>query len=112
MKKETIKKETTKKVTTKKVTPKKKIPKKVTPKKVVKPRKKEVHLCFKCLNEIDPHILKWVSVTNKLGMSFQIPICEDCIEHREDYIHLYEKFEVRDPLYKKRVYKKLVKKDA
>jgi len=76
-----------------------------------KKKKKEVYLCSKCLEEVTPSTLQWVSVTDQFGCQFQILICDDCLEKKDEYISRYETFEVVRPLYKKREYKKK-KKDA
>jgi len=103
-----MKKKVTKKVI-KKTTKAKTTPKKVVAKKEAKPKKKKEHLCFSCLTEIDPLLLKWVHVKNWLGMEFNISLCEKCIKKDKSK---YEIFEVGEPCHKKRVYKKRVKKDA
>jgi hypothetical protein len=77
----------------------------------VKKKEKEAHLCSKCLEEINPTLLQWVTVTDYFNITYQVLICEDCIEKKEEYMFMYEKFEVASSLYKKRVYKNK-KKDA
>lgn len=82
--------------------------KKTTNKTATKKKEKDVHICSKCLEEIKPSSLYWVQV-NLSGTEFQILVCEDCIEDKENFSR-YESYKVLEPLYKKRVYKK--KKDA
>jgi len=99
------KKEPVKKVTktpVKKVATKKPATKKTTTKK----KEKEIHICFKCLNEVAPTTLRWVMIKDWLGLTSEILICDDCIEI---YKEKYEVFEVLEPLYKKREYKKKTK---
>jgi hypothetical protein len=111
-KKEPVKKTTKKVVDTKKETTKKPYKKRALSagaefykKKSVK-KKKENYICSKCLEEVDQNTLNWVLVEDFLGMTFEILICDECIEHKAEYIERYKKFEVIKPLYKKRVYKK------
>ena len=112
-KKEPVKK-TTKKVSVKKEVTKKPYKKRElsagaefykNKKKALK-KKKDVYLCSKCLEEVQPNLLQWVSVTDQFNETFGILICEDCIEHKECYIDRYSSFEIVKPLIKKRVYKK------
>lgn len=91
--------------------PKKKYKRAPAKKTTDKKKKKEVYLCSKCLEEVTPSTLQWVSVTDEFGCQFQILICDDCLEKKSEYIHRYKTFEVIKPLYKKREYKKK-KKDA
>jgi hypothetical protein len=102
-KKEIVKKEVVK-------TPAKKYTRKPVAKKDdAKKKEKEVHLCSKCLKDINPTLLKWVTVTDYFNITYQILICDHCIEKKDEYMYMYEKFEVASTLYKKREYKKKVK---
>ena len=99
------KKETTPKEEPKKTYKKyKRTPSTFKSKTPVKKKEKEIHLCSKCLKEIKPSLLQWVSVTDQFGADFQILVCEDCLAKKETFV-LYQRHEIVKPLYKKRVLK-------
>lgn len=78
---------------------------KKTTNKTTKKKEKDVHICSKCLEEVKPSSLYWIQVKDMFGIGFQILMCEDCIEDKENFLR-YESYKVLEPLYKKRVYKK------
>jgi hypothetical protein len=72
--------------------------------KIKKP--KSVYICSWCLNDSKPTSLYKVTITDFYGKTYQIPVCDSCLEKKEEYIKRYKTFEIYETLHKKRISKK------